>query len=96
MLCLSYYIKLKLMRNQKLVMERDGLMSTGLLWTLFQEIIFVAPHPNLLTHDLEFTINSANITVYAVNDILALLILLRCYIFVRVILNNTSYATTRS
>lgn len=96
MLCISYYIKLKLMKNQKIVSETENLLSSGLLYSLILEIILIVPHPNQVTHNIKFDLNSANPTTYYVNDMLSIIILIRFYIFFRVILNNTIYAGTRA
>ena len=69
MFCISYGVKLNLLKHQKVISERDNLASTGLLFEMFIEICLIIPHPNLITNDLYFISNSAVPVEYSINDL---------------------------
>lgn len=53
-------------------------------------------NPSIFTNNIVFKINSATPVEYSLNDFLGMMTLSKIYLIVRVLLNNTIYASTRA
>eukprot|EP01016_Furgasonia_blochmanni_P035957 TRINITY_DN4045_c0_g1_i1.p1 TRINITY_DN4045_c0_g1~~TRINITY_DN4045_c0_g1_i1.p1 ORF type:complete len:355 (-),score=47.55 TRINITY_DN4045_c0_g1_i1:720-1784(-) len=96
---LRYLQKINFLKSRMTLGPNETLQSSGLLTSLIWEIIMLIPHPTPLLMGITFQNYNPyekKTIIYHANDILYIAMLMRVFIVVRVLLDNTKYYSTRA
>jgi hypothetical protein len=100
---MRYVFLVQLREDQKILKEQSSffmkLKRTEELWPLVIELLLILMHPNMLCHNklvTEFETYDRILVDHQLNDLLALGLLVRCYIILRAVITNTKFSSPRA
>lgn len=98
-----YVFLVQLREDQKVIKEQPSffkkIIRAGELKPLLIELLIICFHPNYFCKDkvvMEMQTYDLKLVKHSINDLLAIMLLLRCYIILRAIITNTKFASPRA